>query len=82
MFECAMCGKCCQNLHYSDIYADLDRGDVVCKFLQNNLCSIYEIRPLKCRIDDSYELIFKGKISKEVYYKLNYEVCEKMKKEM
>lgn len=49
MFLCDKCGLCCRNLNLSEIYADLDRGDGTCKYLQGNLCSIYEKRPLKCR---------------------------------
>lgn len=76
MFECKKCGACCKNLHLSDIYADLDRGDGICKHLKNNLCSIYENRPLKCRIDESYYVFFSEKMTIETYYKLNYEACE------
>ena len=38
---------------------ELDRWDGVCRYLQNNLCSIYEHRPLVCRIDENYELLKK-----------------------
>lgn len=79
MFMCDKCGQCCRNLRYSSIYSDLDRGDGICKYLKNNLCSIYETRPLKCRIDDSYDIYFKDIMKKEDYYKLNYMVCEKLK---
>ena len=81
MFECDMCGQCCRNLHLSNIYSDLDRGDGVCKFLVGNLCAIYDKRPLKCRVDESYELLFKAKMRRADYYRLNYEVCKKLKKE-
>ena len=43
-----------------------------------NLCSIYDNRPLLCRIDDSYDIYFKDIYTKEEYYKLNYEVCKKL----
>lgn len=78
MFHCDMCGECCRNLKLSDLYADLDRGDGVCKYLNGNLCSIYDSRPLKCRIDDSYTF-FKGAMSLEEYYQLNYEACKLLK---
>lgn len=78
MFECKKCGECCRNLHLSETYADLDRGDGVCKYLKANLCSIYEDRPLKCRVDEAYNTYFKSKMSLEIYYKLNYEICEKL----
>lgn len=80
MFKCDKCGECCRNLSLSPNYADLDRGDGVCKYLQGNLCSIYSTRPLKCRIDESYKAFFANSISLEEYYKLNYDACEILKK--
>ncbi|MCI8377963.1 MAG: YkgJ family cysteine cluster protein [Lachnospiraceae bacterium] len=80
MFACKQCGLCCRNLKLSPLYAELDRGDGVCRYLKGNLCSIYNERPLLCRIDESYEVYFKGSFSKEEYYKLNYEMCNKLKK--
>ena len=44
-----------------------------------NLCSIYKDRPLLCRVDESYEVFFKGIMSREIYDKLNYEACERLK---
>ena len=73
-----MCGACCRHLNLSDAYADLDKGDGVCKYLVGNLCSIYDTRPLKCRIDDSYE-IYKALMSRDKYYRLNYEACKFLK---
>lgn len=79
MFACDKCGQCCRNLRYSSLYVDLDRGDGVCKYLQENLCSIYETRPLKCRVDESYHAFFEDFLEKEEYYKLNYAVCKLLK---
>ena len=79
MFKCDMCGKCCRNLNLSDLFADLDRGDGVCKYLEGNLCSIYENRPLKCRVDEAYFAFFKDEMSIEDYYHLNYEMCNIIK---
>lgn len=80
MFNCNKCGACCRNLKLSSIYRDLDRGDGVCKYLDGNLCSIYLKRPLICRVDESYELLYKEKISLDEYYQLNYEACKKLKR--
>lgn len=79
MFQCDKCGACCRNLRLSSNYADLDRGDGVCKYLQGNLCSIYENRPLKCRIDDSYHTLFKDSMTINEFYKLNYDACQILK---
>lgn len=82
-FVCDCCGLCCMNLKKSEIYSDLDRGDGVCKFFdeKTRLCSIYSERPLKCNVDEMYETYFKSKLSKEVYYELNYNACKKLKEE-
>lgn len=79
MFYCNMCGECCRHLNLSSIYADLDRGDGVCKYLVGNLCSIYEVRPLICNVDEGYHAFFAESMSKDEYYKLTYEACDKLK---
>lgn len=81
MFICDCCGLCCKNLNKSDLYADLDRGDGICSFFneENNLCNIYEKRPLKCNVDKLYDACFKENMTREEYYKVNYEACEMLK---
>lgn len=76
MFKCEKCGNCCRNLSKSSLYADLDRGDGICRFLDGNLCLIYEVRPLKCRIDECYDRYFSKFYSQEEYYRLNREACQ------
>lgn len=80
MFKCDCCGCCCRNLDKSELYADLDRGDGICKYLVDNLCSIYSERPLFCRVDECYELYFKEEMSLEEYYEINALACEKLKR--
>ncbi len=81
MFQCERCGQCCRHLDRSEIYKELNRGDGVCIYLKNNLCSIYETRPILCRVDESYEYYFKELYSKQEYYELNYKACKKIKEE-
>ncbi len=80
MFKCDKCGQCCRNLDKSDIYRELHNGDGICIYLDGNLCSIYENRPLLCRIDESYEVYFKDKMSLNEYYEANYKICRKLKR--
>lgn len=80
MFNCDKCGACCKNLKHSIIYASLDRGNGVCKYLNGNLCSIYENRPVICRVDESYNLFFKQLMSLDEYYERNYAACLELKK--
>lgn len=79
MFKCDKCGLCCRSLKLNPMYMELDRGDGVCKYLEGNLCSIYEQRPLICRVDDAYEVFFKSKMTKEEYYEINYKSCNILK---
>ena len=81
MFKCDKCGQCCRNLDKSTIYEHLHNGDGICRFLNGNLCSIYETRPLICRIDESYDMFFKEHMNYEEYLQYNYECCEILKKE-
>lgn len=80
MFKCDCCGCCCRNIDKSELYSDLDRGDGTCKYLTESLCSIYDKRPLFCRVDECYELFFKDIMSLDEYYRLNIEECKKLKK--
>ena len=78
-FPCSQCGACCRHLDLSPLYAALDRGDGICRYLTGNLCSIYENRPLLCRIDEGYTAFFAGKMEKEAYYKRNLEMCAQLR---
>lgn len=80
MFECDRCGECCRNLDMSPIYSELHDGDGICRHLKGNICSIYSERPLMCRVDESYDDIFKDKLSYSEYLQLNYRYCIELKK--
>lgn len=80
MFQCDHCGCCCRNLDKSKLYSNLDRGDGVCKYLLENECSIYDERPLLCRVDECYGLFFSQYMSLKEYYQLNKKECKKLKK--
>lgn len=80
MFKCTKCGQCCKNVNLSIIYNYLDRGDGCCRYLdlKNNLCTIYEQRPLICQVDACYERYFKSIYTLEEYYEMNYKVCKQL----
>lgn len=80
MLYCDCCGECCRNLGESELYKELDRGDGICRYLDGNLCSIYEKRPLLCRIDECYEQFFKELYTKDEYFYLNFKACMQLKK--
>ncbi|MBC8580132.1 CxxCxxCC domain-containing protein [Zhenhengia yiwuensis] len=81
MFKCDKCGCCCMKVGQSAVYATLDRGDGVCMYFNDELrlCNIYEIRPTMCNVDKVYTILFKSKIEKEEYYKMNRKYCEQFK---
>lgn len=80
MFPCDKCGECCRNLQMSELYKGLDRGDGVCRYLDGNLCSIYQTRPLLCRIDESYDYFFKDSMTRDEFYRANLQVCSELKR--
>ncbi|WP_318367857.1 YkgJ family cysteine cluster protein [Enterobacter sp.] len=77
-FPCNQCGKCCANVHLSELTAGLDRGDGVCRHLDpaTRLCSIYATRPEICRIDVQYALHYSQAYPWDTFVALNLEICE------
>ena len=65
----------------SAIYSDLDSGDGTCRYLVGNLCGIYEERPLKCRVEESYYAFFSEEMTREEYDQKNAEMCRYLKKQ-
>lgn len=82
-FQCDCCGLCCMNLKSNVLYQDLDRGDGICKFfnMTDKLCNVYRNRPVKCNIDEFYNIYMKNTMSREEYYKINYDICKKLKED-
>lgn len=79
MFLCDQCGKCCEKVYTSEIYRYLADDTGRCKYLKDNLCSIYENRPLICRVDEMYESYYKEVMTLEEFYTLNYKACDVLK---
>lgn len=79
MFKCDKCGACCRNLDKSPIYEGMYNGDGICCYLSGNDCSIYENRPLICRVDDSYEAFFSNEMIYDDYLELTYQCCKILK---
>lgn len=78
-FACTRCGLCCQHLDKNPLYAALDRGDGVCMHYDSATrhCSIYEQRPLICRVDDSY-IHFVTVMTREEYNTANLQACQQL----
>ncbi len=79
-FDCSCCGLCCRNLDKNPYLKDTELcgADGVCIYLDQNtnLCTIYDSRPLICRVDDLYDSRYRDRMSRSEYYKLCHEICK------
>jgi len=76
-FPCSGCGLCCQNISGIKELEDFDLGNGVCKYFDfiSSSCSIYQERPLVCRVDEMYEKRFSNLFSKKEFYIENAKIC-------
>lgn len=79
-FPCDKCGICCQSLHLSDMFADLDDGTGTCIYFdpKNKLCTIYANRPEKCNVEKMYKY-FSVFLTYDEYISANIEACRILK---
>jgi Fe-S-cluster containining protein len=57
------------------VLSEYDTGNGVCRYLYNDLCSIYEDRPQICNIKEMYVSCFKEIITENEFVTLNLEAC-------
>lgn len=60
--KCEKCGLCCKKVNCMHLTKD-------------NLCSIYENRPLVCNVDKTYDVFFARVMSKQEFEQMNRKVC-------
>lgn len=77
-FPCTSCGKCCRNVSLSKQTAFLDRGDSICRYFNEdtNLCTIYNQRPLVCRVEDYYDVFLSDKYDWDEFVEINLKACD------
>ena len=83
-FHCDKCGACCSQLKlFGSLYAFLDDGSGVCRYYdkETKLCTIYEHRPLQCRVEEGYHAYF-ADIPYEDYLKGVEEGCRKLRQSL
>lgn len=83
-FVCSCCGACCMQLPlFGTLYQDLDRGDGICKYfsVETKLCTIYNERPLKCRVEEGYDAFFSD-IPYAEYIEQTYAGCAILQKKL
>ncbi len=79
VFVCEKCGSCCRMV--DELAPFLDRGDGICKHFDtdNNVCPIYDARPLICRGDGVFDLLHSHIMSKETHVELQNRMCKIMR---
>lgn len=79
-FPCNTCGQCCKNVHLSELTNYLDRGDGACCYFDNetHLCTIYDTRPLVCRVEDFYRQKLSHIYEWDEFVALNVKICEQL----
>lgn len=78
-FPCTGCGLCCQQLAEVSALGHLDRGDGTCvHFSTASGCTVYETRPLACRIDEGFRVFASDQMTLDDFYHLNADVCNQL----
>ena len=83
-FSCDCCGACCRQLFlFGSAYNWLDDGTGCCRYfdMSTNLCTVYFLRPLICRVEEGYYLFF-SHISWDEYIDQSMYACELLKKHL
>ncbi|MGL5251251.1 MAG: YkgJ family cysteine cluster protein [Enterovibrio sp.] len=81
-YPCTRCGLCCLKINRIPALANFHNGDGICVYFRQNIgCTIYDERPLVCRIDEGYQQLFKNQFSLADFYQKNADVCNSMQLE-
>lgn len=80
-FPCTACGACCRSINGISFLEKYNRQGTCIK-LVNNRCSIYNERPLLCRIDEAYEEVFSEFMTLEEYYEENAKACNVLQEQL
>jgi hypothetical protein len=55
------------------------RGDGVCIHYKPNFgCTVYDSRPIACRVDEGYQVFASDRMTLEEYYRGNARVCNQL----
>jgi len=80
-YPCTSCGLCCQNVSDVSELQELSGEGGACIHLdERNECSIYDERPLLCRIDESYNAGLFPQFTLREFYEVNANACNKLQK--
>jgi Fe-S-cluster containining protein len=73
-----MCGNCCRYLHKVSFLSEYNTGNGICKHLANNLCNIYDERPLICNVEKMYTAYFNAKMTEKQFILTNLLSCKEI----
>lgn len=79
-FPCSKCGICCRMIVGIPALSEFDTGSGVCRYLKNNLCEIYEERPLICNIEKMFVAHFSQTMTEQEYLIKNITSCQQLMK--
>lgn len=81
-FPCDACGLCCRRVNESVETAFLDRSDGVCRHFDEltHLCTIYDDRPLVCRVEDYYQAYLSSAVSWDAFVDINVGICNELQR--
>ena len=79
-FVCDKCGICCKNIGKVPMLSEFDNGSGVCIHLtKDNLCNIYNDRPIWCNVMQMYREKISETMSEAEWIALNYQSCQLLK---
>ena len=78
-YPCKQCGCCCKNIPDIEGLEVFDRGDGVCKFLENKSCTIYESRPELCQGGYVYQNFYSDKMTVEDFHSESKKWCDSIR---
>jgi len=58
--------------------AEYDNGNGVCRYLENNICSIYESRPKICNVSEMYNARYASSMAEREFVEVNLRSCEEI----
>ena len=79
-FPCSQCGTCCRSLKNNLLLETLDRGDGICRYLDDatSHCRIYDKRPEYCNVRLMWLKHFSKVTSWKEFVSMNKAICQKL----
>jgi hypothetical protein len=76
-FPCTKCGACCKNV--SGLGLPVKAGTAECIALgPDNECTVYEQRPILCRVDKIYDRMFSASMTEKDFFKMTADACNRL----